>query len=213
MADLATLTYTPAADYAGPDSFKYQVSDTTAFSADAAMAITVKSASIIEVANGSFETAGNSLGGPWAMFASPWPTSGLAGNFQQIQAVTGGLFTNVPDGNWIALISTDNVTSSAPLVQNLPESVAVGDTISVTFSLGRPKDAPGSTGVAFFKVDSTLYPMEYDTTSLAADSWKTYTMTKTLTNSGVLSIGFYGTAKASTWLDKIENITVTRRKR
>jgi hypothetical protein len=213
VADLATLTYTPAADYAGPDSFDYQVSDATAFSADAAMAITVKSASVIEVANGSFETAGNSLGGPWAMFASPWPTSGLAGNFQQIQAVTGGVFTSAPDGNWIALISTDDVPSSAPLVQSLSETVAVGDTVSVTFSLGRPKDAPGGTGVAFFKVDSTLYPMEFDTTSLAADSWKTYTMTKTLTNSGVLSIGFYGTAKASSWLDKIGNVTVTRRKR
>ena len=177
------------------------------------MAITVKSASIIEVANGSFETAGNSLGGPWAMFASPWPTSGLAGNFQQIQAVTGGLFTSVPDGNWIALISTDDVPSSSPLVQNLPESLAVGDTVSVTFSLGRPKDSTGGKGVAFFKVDSTLYPMEFDTTSLAADSWKTFTMTKTLTNPGVLSIGFYGTTKASSWLDKISNITVTRRKR
>ena len=55
--------------------------------------------------------------------------------------------------------------------------------------------------------------MEFDTTSLAVDSWKTYTMTKTLTNPGVLSIGFYGTTKASSWLDKISNITVTRRKR
>jgi hypothetical protein len=213
VADLATLTYTPVADYAGPDSFNYQVSDATAFSADAAMAITVKSASVIEVANGSFETAGNGLGGPWAMFASPWPTSGLAGNFQQIQAVTGGLFTSVPDGNWIALISADDVPSSAPLVQNLPESVAVGDMVTVTFSLGRAKDSTGGKGVAFFKVDTTLYPMEFDTTSLAADSWKTYTMTTTLTNPGVLSLGFYGTAKANSWLDKIGNVTVTRRKR
>ena len=177
------------------------------------MAITVKSASAIEVANGRFETAGNGLGGPWAMFGSPWPTSGLAGNFQQIQAVAGGLFTNAPDGNWIALISTDDVPSGAPLVQNLAESVAAGDTVSVTFSLGRSKDAPGGKGVTFFKVDATLYPMEFDTTSLVADSWKTYTMTKTLTNPGVLSLGFYGNTKANSWLDKIGNVTVTRRKR
>ena len=213
VANLATLTYTPVANYVGPDSFNYQVSDAAAFSADAAMAITVKSASIIEVANGSFETAGNGLGGPWAMFASPWPTSGLAGNFQQIQAVTGGVFTSVPDGKWIALISTDDVPSSAPLVQNLSEIVAVGDTVSVTFSLGRPKDAPGGKGAAFFMVDTTLYPMEFDTTSLAADRWKTYTMTKTLTNPGVLSLGFYGTTKTNSWLDNIGNVTVTRRKR
>ena len=212
VANLATLTYTPVANYAGPDSFNYQVSDATAFSADAAMAITVKSASVIEVANGSFETAGNGLGGPWAMFGSPWPTSGLAGNFQQIQAVTGGTFTTVPDGNWIALISTDDIPSSAPLVQNLAVSVAAGDMVSVTFSLGRSKDAPGGKGVAFFKVDTTLYPMEFDTTSLAADSWKTYTMTKTLTNPGVLSLGFYGSTKANSWLDKISHVTVTRRK-
>jgi len=213
VADLATLTYTPVANYAGPDSFKYQVSDATAFSADAAMAITVKSASIIEVTNGSFETAGNGLGGPWAMFASPWPTSGLAGNFQQIQAVTGSAFTSAPDGNWIALISSDDVPSGSPLIQNLGESVAAGDTVSVTFSLGRSKDAPGGKAVAFFKVDTTLYPMEVDTTSLAADSWKTYTMTTTLTNPGVLSLGFYGNTKANSWLDKIGDVTVTRRKR
>ena len=127
--------------------------------------------------------------------------------------MTGGVFTSVPDGKWIALISTDDVPSSAPLVQNLSEIVAVGDTVSVTFSLGRPKDAPGGKGAAFFMVDTTLYPMEFDTTSLAADRWKTYTMTKTLTNPGVLSLGFYGTTKTNSWLDNIGNVTVTRRKR
>jgi hypothetical protein len=85
--------------------------------------------------------------------------------------------------------------------------------VTVTFSLGRAKDSTGGKGVAFFKVDTTLYPMEFDTTSLAADSWKTYTMTTTLTNPGVLSLGFYGTAKANSWLDKIGNVTVKRRKR
>ena len=177
------------------------------------MAITVKSASIIEVTNGSFETPGNGLGGPWAMFGSPWPTTGLPGNYQQIQAVTGGVFANAPDGNWIALISADDVSSTAPLVQNLGESVGAGDTLSVTFSLGRAKDSTGGKGVAYFKVDTILYPMEFDTTSLAANSWKSYTMTKTLTNAGVLSLGFYGTTKANSWLDKIGHVTVTRRKR
>ena len=127
--------------------------------------------------------------------------------------MTGGLFTSAPDGNWIALISADDVPSNAPLVQNLAESVAAGDMVTVTFSLGRAKDSTGGKGVAFFKVDTTLYPMEFDTTSLAADSWKTYTMTTTLTNPGVLSLGFYGTAKANSWLDKIGNVTVKRRKR
>ena len=213
VANMTTLTYTPVANYAGADSFKFQVRDATAFSADATMAITVKSASIIEVTNGSFETPGNGLGGPWAMFGSPWPTTGLPGNYQQIQAVTGGVFANAPDGNWIALISADDVSSTAPLVQNLGESVGAGDTLSVTFSLGRAKDSTGGKGVAYFKVDTILYPMEFDTTSLAANSWKSYTMTKTLTNAGVLSLGFYGTTKANSWLDKIGHVTVTRRKR
>ena len=209
VANIETLTYTPIGNYAGADSFKFQVGDGTAFSADATMTITVKSASIIEVANGSFETPGNGLGGPWARFGSPWPSSGLPGNYQQIQAVTGGSFTSVPDGNWIALISTDDVPSTAPLAQNLGEGVAVGDTVSVTFSLGRSKGATGGKGVAYFKVDTALYPMEFDTTSLSENSWKSYTMTKTLTNAGELSIGFYGTTKANSWLDKISNVTVT----
>ncbi|MCE9610260.1 MAG: cadherin-like domain-containing protein [Chthoniobacter sp.] len=209
VANIETLTYTPIGNYAGADSFKFQVGDGTAFSTDATLTITVKSASIIEVANGSFETPGNGLGGPWARFGSPWPSTGLPGNYQQIQAVTGGSFTSVPDGNWIALISTDDVPSTAPIAQNLGESVAVGDTVSVTFSLGRSKGATGGKGVAYFKVDTALYPMEFDTTSLSENSWKSYTMTKTLTNAGDLSIGFFGTTKANSWLDKISNVTVT----
>ncbi|KAB2642916.1 MAG: hypothetical protein DVB26_01175, partial [Verrucomicrobia bacterium] len=212
-ASIETLTYTPMANYAGADSFKFQVRDAAAFSADAAMAITVKSASIIEVTNGSFETPGNGQGGPWAMFGSPWPSTGLPGNFQQIKGTSGGNFTKVPDGDWIALVSADDVSSTAPLLQNLGESMVAGDTLSVTFSLGRAKDTKGGQGVAFFKVDSTLYSMDFDTTALAADSWKTFTLTKTITNPGVLSLGFYGTSKANSWLDKISNVTLTRNKR
>ncbi|MEI6233068.1 MAG: DUF6288 domain-containing protein [Planctomycetota bacterium] len=212
VATIETLTYTPTPDYAGSDSFHFQVRDATDISAHATMAITVKSPSVIDVVNGSFETSGNGLGGPWAMFGSPWPSKGLPGNYQQIQAVSGGAFANAVDGNWVALISTDNVPSTAPLVQYLGESVSKGDTLSVTFWLGRQKGQTGGQGVAFFKVDKTVYPMAFDTTLLTDGSWKSYTMTATITNPGDLSIGFYGTTKASSWLDKISDVTVSKAK-
>jgi len=94
VANIGTLTYTPAPNYIGPDSFKFQVRDATAFSADATMAITVKST--ILVVNGSFETPGAGLGGPWAMFGSPWPVTGLPSNYQQVQAVAGGALRSSP---------------------------------------------------------------------------------------------------------------------
>ena len=217
VANIGTLTYTPAPNYIGPDSFKFRVRDATAFSADAAMAITVKAT--IPVVNGSFETPGAGLGGPWAMFGSPWPVTGLPSNYQQVQAVAGGAFTStvVGGGTWIALISIDDVPQSSPLAQNLGASVAAGNTLSVTFWLGRDKTNPGAQGVAYFKVDTTLYPMAFDTTLLPADSWQSYTLTKTVTHGGNLSLGFYSTSPRvggvptdpHSWLDKISDVTVT----
>jgi len=206
VASIGTLTYTPAADYLGADSFKYQVRDASLFSADATMAITVTSD--IFVLNGSFESPGAAQAGAWAMFGSPWPVTGLPSNNQQIQAASGGVFTSAVDGTWIALISTNDVSSAHPLVQNLGASVAAGDTLSVTFWIGRPNSGTGGQGVAYFDVGGTKYPSTFDTTSLAAGSWQSVTMTLTITNAGNLSLGFYATTQANSFLDKISNISV-----
>ena len=161
--------------------------------------------------NGSFETPGFFLGGPWARFGSPWSAIDAPSKFQQLQVVSGGAFSSTVDGggDWAALISADDVPSSHPLIQNLPRSVSAGDSLSVTFWLGRQKGSTGGQCVAYFDVSGTKYSTTFDTTLLAADSWKSYTLTKTTANSGNLSLGFYGTTQAISWLDKISDVTVT----
>ena len=94
-------------------------------------------------------------------------------------------------------------------VQNLPRSVTAGDAISVTFWLGKQQGSSGGQGVAYFDVGGTKYSTAFNTTSLAADSWQSMTLTHTIANSGNLSLGFYGTTQANSWLDKISDVTVT----
>jgi hypothetical protein len=173
--------------------------------------ISLVSGSTVPVTNPSFETPGTRIGDPWAMFGDPWPLIGLPSNYQQMQAVAGGAFTSTVagGGTWAALISTDDVPLAHPLVQNLPRSVTAGDTLAVTFWLGRAKNTTGGQGVAYFDVGGTKYSTTFDTTLLAADSWQSYTLTRTIANSGNLSLGFYGTTTANSWLDKISDVTVT----
>ena len=208
-AAIPTLTYTPTTGDIGADSFRYQVSDGVALSANATMAITVESPMVIDVANGSFETPGSATLGGWTLFGAPWSSSASPSMYQQRQATAGGTFTNAADGLWSALISTNDTPATAPLVQNLWTSVAAGDTLAVSFSLGRAMNSPGGKGVAYFQVDSIRYNMTFDTTVLAANTWQSYTMSKTVINSGNVSLGFYGTTADGSWLDKISNVSVT----
>ena len=209
VASIGTLTYTPVTDFNGTDSFEFQVSDGIAFSADATMAITVTSD--ILVSNGSFETPGPLLGGPWGEFGSPWSVINAPGNYQQIKAADGGAFTSAPDGLWVALINEDDCPITAPLTQNLGVSVTAGDTLTVTFHSGRQLGAVGGTGVAYFDVAGTKYTTAFDTSTLAAGAWQLTTMTQTITNSGNLTLGFYGTTGhgVNAWLDNISNVSVT----
>ncbi|MEI6606341.1 MAG: glycine-rich domain-containing protein, partial [Verrucomicrobiota bacterium] len=213
VANIGTLTYTPALSYVGNDSFNYQVSDGTLFSADATQAITVTSATDILVQNGSFETPGTGVGGPWFMVGSPWSITSSPSIYQVIQAVAGGYFTRTDTGGGtnIMLISVDDCPLAHPLVQNLSTSVTVGDTLSVTFSIGKAIGAPGGTGVVYFDVAGTKYTMVIDTTGMAANSWQTQTFTQTITNSGNLRLGFYSTSAVghNSFVDNVSNISVT----
>jgi len=208
VATITNLTYTPNTDYVGADSFKFQVRDATAYSADATLAITVTSDILVQ--NGSFETPGNA-GSPWSTFGSPWSVISSPSIYQQIKAVDGGAFTNAPDGLWVGLINGDDCPITAPLTQNLGVSVKVGDTLTVTFQRGNPLVSPGGAGVAYFDVAGTKYTTAFDTSTLAAGGWQLTTMTHKITNSGNLTLGFYGTTGHSTnvWVDAISNVSVT----
>jgi hypothetical protein len=186
------------------------VKDATVFSADATMAITVNYAEYITVPNGSFEVTnpGDNTwsDGNWMYIPSPWTTS--MGPYGRIKyssapvgfpALTGG-------GTWMA-----NMMNSANWVnQNLgTQSFSAGDTISVTFNVGR--DSSGS-GVlqASFLVGATPYSQTFDTTNQAVNTWQSYTLTQTIPAavSANLSLKFSNLSGKAGWLDNISNVSV-----
>jgi len=201
-SSLGTLTYTPTAGYTGADAFDFQLRDTTTFSPDAVMVVSVTTD--IPVLNGSFETP---IVSGWSVVGSPW-TSG-AGGYGEYPSVP-GFYDAVPTfaGSIAAVIGT-GVTTSAPLVQNLGVSVAAGDTLSVTFWVGKAKDGVNSTGASYFEVAGTKYPTAFDTSDLSQGGWKSITMTQKISNSGNLSLGFYWTSGHNTSVDLISNVSVT----
>ena len=211
-ASIGTLTYTPAANYIGSDLFNFQVSDDgTTFSTDAVMAISVVSNTA--VMNGSFETPGTTQSGTWANFGSPWTGNPAANYYQQVQVVppySSDYTATVDNGMWAAVLTPSSATAAIPLSQSLPKTVSAADTLSVTFALGRPQSAAaGGQCVAYFQVGSTKYTTTYDTSLLPAGSWHTYTMTKQISNSGNLSVGFYWVSGDNSNLDSISEVSVT----
>ena len=169
--------------------------------------------SSIAVANGSFETTGSAVGGPWFTFGSPWSITSSPSNFQVIQAVAGGTFSNTVagGGTYIGLINADNCPITAPLTQNLGVNVTAGDTLTVTFQRGNPLISSGGSGVAYFDVAGTKYTMPFNTSGMTAGTWQLTTMTKTITNSGNLTLGFYGTTgnAVNVWVDLVSNVSRT----
>ncbi|MBJ7257539.1 MAG: cadherin-like domain-containing protein, partial [Akkermansiaceae bacterium] len=211
-ASIGTLTYTPATNYIGTDSFNFQVSDDgTTFSTDAVMGISV--ASNTAVMNGSFETPGTTQSGPWATFGSPWTGNPAANYYQQVQVVppySTDYTATVDNGMWAAVLTSSSATAAIPLSQSLPKTVSAADTLSVTFALGRPQSAAaGGQCVAYFQVGSTKYTTTFDTSSFPAGTWRTYTMTKQISNSGNLSVGFYWISGNNSNLDSISEVSVT----
>ena len=198
VANIGTLTYTPAPNYLGADSFKYQVRDAALYSADATMAITVTPD--IVVPNGSFETTGTVTDTNWTRIATLWNPSPDSANGQ---SRAGAFFTNAADGTWYASF----MSAGFSITQDLQSNVNTGDSLSVTFYLGKDTIQSGII-TATFMVGSTPYSQNFDTTSQVVGTWAPYTLTKTLANAGNLSLGF-SSVSGRVWLDKINRISVT----
>ena len=167
------------------------------------------SAGAIAVGDSSFETPKpGGVGGGWAQIGAPWVAQGSssyqenslspAGNAHFTTACPGG-------GVWYALMN-GNIVS---LTQDLLTSVSAGNTLSMTFYGGRGQasssTAEGGIFNAAFLVGSTSYSMQVNTSLLANNTWQSYTLTRTITNSGDLSLQFSAVG-GDPWLD---NITIT----
>ena len=200
VADITAgnLIYTPVSNYTGSDPFNFQVRDAALFSADATMAITVTPDIIVQ--NRSFETIGGSLGGPWATAAAVWNPSLVYAQTNDNDRFA----TRTDAGIWYANLTDPGNT----FYQNLGVSVNSGDTLAVTFYAGRENGRVGGVMAATFLVDGTPYTETFDTTGLTPGTWQSYTLTKTIANSGALTLRFSNVSDRP-WLDNISNISVT----
>ena len=219
VASIDTLTFTPAASYTGTDSFKFQVRDATLFSADATMAISVINATVIPVANGSFESPTPVWSGPgaidyspvwcdglWAFIPAPWTAN--MGNYGRVQV--SGISVHGPNpvfGAWMA-----NMTDAGydVMTQDLHTSVNAGDTLAVTFQVMRDQYGSGLLQASFL-VGATEYGQTYDTCTQTVGAWVTLTLNQTIPAgvSGNLSLRFSNVSGRAGWLDNIGNVSVT----
>jgi hypothetical protein len=156
-----------------------------------------KAEDTITVSNPSFETTG-ARSGNWAYIGTSWSV----GYVNQYSQNVGDNIT-AADGLWsVCLPGTVSIT------QDLATAVSAGDLLSVSFSGGRA--VAGSTGGggvfnATFLVGSTAYTASFDTTTHSTNSWRNFTLTKAISNSGNLSLVF-STVSGIPWLDNVGNV-------
>ena len=188
LANIGTLTYTAGPGSAVSDSFKFQVRDATLFSADATMALSIIDGTIIPVINGNFETEYGSNTDKttnWVKLTDWSLDNTLIGSVP-----IAGAFSSSADGGSKFTRFTFN---NAGAEQNLNTNVAVGDTLSVSFNIGRATNAwvgANTTGVAYFKIGTQYYDQACDVSGQTAGTWKSFTFTTTALNAGALSLGF-----------------------
>ena len=170
-------------------------------------------AASITVDNGSFENPGAlSTSSGWALLAAGWSPANGSNPYQQnnLAPASSAHFTatSVGGGAWYALINSNIGT----LGKDLATTVNAGDNVSVTFYGGRAKAGTNTAGGgvfnATFLVGATPYSMRVDTTTLSNNTWRAFTLTKTVANSGNLSLQF-SAVSGNPWLDNIGNISLT----
>jgi len=213
-SEIGLLSYLPDADYVGPDSFNFQVSDGTDYSvANATMTISVTTDFL--VLNGGFEdptphnpnngTTADWTAGGWAFVGAPWTAS--TGNYGRLSQ---GPVASPQLGNWIFNLNG----SGAWIKQNLGEPVNAGDTLSVTFQV-MSDTLPGKVAASFL-VATTEGTTEYSATFNNPQNngvWVPYTLTQTIAVSGNLSVKFSNVGDTGVsdrlWLDNVSNVSVT----
>jgi hypothetical protein len=160
----------------------------------------------IAVGNPSFETPmPGGVGGGWAQIGAPWVVQGNSAYQQNNLTPTAfAHFTSTSPGGgvWYALLNGNTVS----ITQDLLANVNAGDTLSLTFYGGRGQagssTADGGVFKAAFLVGSTPYSLQINTAALANDTWQSFTLTRTITNSGDLSLQF-SAVSGDPWLDNI----------
>jgi hypothetical protein len=96
------------------------------------------------------------------------------------------------------------------LTQDLLTSVNAGDTLSVTFYVGRD-NLGGGVLQASFLVGATEYGQTINTTNQTVNTWRSYTLTNTIATggSGNLSLKFSNVSGRAGWLDNVSDVRVT----
>ena len=163
----ASVTYTPAAGYSGPDSFTYTVSDGNGGTASATVSITVNGAPNL-ITNPGFEV--NTAG---------W-TAGSSSN--SLTRVAGG-----HSGGWAAQLSNTSAGAECTL-DDKPNSVAVTESGPYTARIWARSDTAGMTFKLRIREFSGGTVGSESTTVTLTSSWQQVSVVITPVNPGASSL-------------------------
>jgi len=175
------------------------------------LSATLASAATITVKNGSFEITNPGdapwksadADGSWMYIPSPWIAN--MKNYGRIKFSSAFIPELADGGTWVANFTDPGFDV---LTQDLLTPVNAGDTLSVTFYVCRDVKGAGVLNASFL-VGETPYSQTFDTTPQTTNTWKSYTLTQKIGNSGNLSLCFSNVCGVVGWLDNIGTVTVT----
>lgn len=198
------LSGTPSTSNLGQNSFVVSVSDGQFAPVEGTLQINVVESDItsISLEDPSFENVQRVDGiNRWAQLSAAWNDAGN-GNYE----VSNYAISTPADGEWAARLKTID-----PIYQDLGVTVNEGETLEVTYYGGRAREGLGASGggvgESTFIVGSTRYSATFDTTILPADSMQQYTHSVTVTNSGVVRLGFRAVSD-DPFLDAVSDVQI-----
>ena len=180
---------------------------------------TASAATVLDVQGNSFESP-TLVNGNWGNLDAAWTRVGGAKsaiayeeNKNEHKAPHEGLWSVLLSNTGNTQVVNGQTVNYPPTIYQDLGSVTAGDTLSVTFYVGRAKSNQpatnvGGTGVATFSVGGTDYTQGFDTTTFAYDEWRPITLSPTIVNGGNLRLSFTNST-GFIWLDSVSDVTVT----
>ena len=173
----ATVTYTPASSYSGPDSFTYTISDGNGGTASATVSITVTAATNL-ITNPGFETD-----------TSGWQAGAT---FNTLTRVAGG-----HSGGWAAQLSNSTAGSQCTL-DDKPNSVAITQSGPYTARIWVRSDTPGlSFKLRIREYNAGAQVGSVSTTVTPTTTWQQVTVVYTPVAPGQSNLDFQAYTTAS----------------
>jgi hypothetical protein len=193
-SDTATVTYTPAPGFAGPDSFSFQVSDGALSSAPATISITVNDTTPPPAGAIAFRSASSGGNGTANSLTLPAPAGIATGDLLLAAVDVRGSPTITAPAGW-TLVRSDQ--SGYTIKQSVYYKIAgSSEPASYTWTFASSQGASG--GIAAYIGVDTSAPIAATAGQANAASTQITAPSVTTTGPNQLVVGLFGTAVATT---------------